>query len=146
MKRGVFLLLMLLLTLSIWAEGQVEYSDTLSIIGIKLDELIERFGVPQAVYAARGIELWQDDVVFQYSGGEFYIFKDRVWQVKLPSAYGVTIGDPKAAVLLVMGNAAEDRGDHLLMPLNGQNWPLAVRINFNNASMVNAIYIYRTDY
>ena len=135
-----------LLNFSLWAEGQADSYDSLSFIGMKLGELFERFGAPKAVYAARGMELWQDDVVFQYSDGDFYIYGDRVWQVKLPSAFGISVGDPKAAALLILGNMAEDRGDYLLMPVNGRDWPLMMRINFNNAFAVSAIFIYRPDF
>ena len=146
MKRGVILLFLLLLTFSLWAQGQAENLGTFSYVGMKLAELFERFGAPETVHAARGVEIWQDDVVFKYNEGDFYIFGDRVWQVKLPSAYGITVGDPKAATLLVLGNAAEDKGDHLLIPLNNQDWPLMMRINFNNAFAVSAIFIYRPDF
>ena len=138
--------MILLFTFSMLAEGQADNPDTLSFVGMKLNELLERFGAPQAVYAARGIEIWQDDVVFQYTNGDFYIFGGRVWQIRLPSAYGISVGDPKAAALLVLGNMAEDRGDHLIIPLDGKDWPLMMKINFSNASMVTAIYIYRPDY
>ena len=138
--------MILSLAFSLWAQGQTENSGTFSYVGMKLDELIGRFGAPEAVYAARGIEQWQDDVVFRYSEGDFYIFGDRVWQVKLPSVYGISTGDPKAAVSLVLGNQAEDNGDHMLLPLRDQSWPLMMRINFNNAFVVNAIYIYRPDF
>ena len=138
--------MILLFTFSMRAEGQTDNTDKFSYVGMKLGELFERFGTPRTVYTARGIELWQDDVVFQYSDGDFYIFGDRVWQVKIPSVYGISVGDPKAAALLVLGNTAEDRDDHLMMPLDGKDWPLMMKINFNNASVVTAIYIYRSDF
>jgi len=118
----------------------------LSYIGLKLAELIERLGPPRAVSAARGNELWQDDVVFQYNEGDFFIYKDRVWQVKFLSAYGISLGDPRQAALLVLGEAAEDRGDHLVLPLQGKDWPLVIRVNLNGAGRVAAIFIYRPDF
>ncbi|MDR0502174.1 MAG: hypothetical protein LBH16_02515 [Treponema sp.] len=117
-----------------------------SYIGLKLPELIERLGAPKSVSAARGNELWQDDVVFQYNEGDFFIFKDRVWQVKFTSAYGISPGDPKQAVLLVLGESAEDKGDHLILPVQSKDWPLMIRVNLNSAGRAASIFIYRPDF
>jgi hypothetical protein len=113
---------------------------------MQLDELIEMFGTPRTVAADRGNEVWQDDVVFQYAEGDFYIFKDRVWQVKLASVFGISLRDSKSVVLLVLGDNVEDRGEYLLLPLPAQGWPLMLRVNFNSAGLVSAIFIYRPDY
>ena len=146
MRQGICtfsLLLLLLIAIPLWPQEE--------LVGMKLADLIGRFGAPKAVLAARGNEPWQDDVVFQYAEGDFYVFKDRVWQVKLASAYGISIGDPKQAAVLVMGNTAEDRGDYLLMPVSsnqssGASWPLMLRVNLDNAGKVNSIFIYRPDF
>ena len=117
-----------------------------SFIGMTISELVERFGPPRTVASARGIELWQDDVVFQYTGVDFYIYRDRVWQVKFLTTYGISNGETKAAVLLTLGNNVQDMGNHLLLPIAGNNWPLMLRVNFNNTGQVNAIYLFRPDF
>ncbi|MDR3146416.1 MAG: hypothetical protein LBU21_09065, partial [Treponema sp.] len=53
--------------------------DPASRIGLSLDELVAGRGVPESVYAVRGGEDWQDDVVFVYPDGDYYIYRDRVW-------------------------------------------------------------------
>jgi len=152
MKRKVCLLpLLLLITLPLWPQDQPadvadKTSEPLSFVGMRLADLIDRFGTPGTVSTARGGEVWQDDVVFQYAEGDFYIFKDRVWQVKLASAAGVSLKDSKAVALLVLGNEVQDKGDHLLLPLPAEGWPLMLRVNFNNTGLVSAIYIYRPDF
>ena len=118
----------------------------ISLVGMRLAELIERFGPPATVLAARGNELWQDDVIFQYDEMDFFIYRDRVWQVRVASAHGIRVGDPRQAVVLVLGDDVEDRGDYLVSPLTGRDWPLALRVNFNSAERVSAIFIYRPDY
>ena len=149
MKREacVFLLLLLFIAFPLWPQDEDE---PLSFVGMQLAELIERFGPPGTVSAARGNEIWQDDVVFQYAEGDFYIFRDRVWQVKLATACGISLRDSKAVALLVLGDEAADRGDHLLLPLSAatsrRGWPLMLRVNFNNTGLVSAIYIYRPDF
>jgi len=117
-----------------------------SFIGMMISEVIERYGPPRSVASARGIELWQDDVVFQYTGVDFYIYKDRVWQVKFLTTYGISNGEPKAAVLLTLGEKAQDMGDHLLFQISSNDWPLMLRVNFNDAGRVSVIYLFRSDY
>jgi len=145
MKR-IFLPLLLLVAFPLLSQEEAAASDPLSFVGMTLADLIGRFGTPSAVFAARGNELWQDDVVFRYAGADFYIYRDRVWQVKLVSAFGVSNGDSKTAALLALGNTAQDRDDHALLPLTGGNWPLMLRVNFNETGLVIAIYIYRSDF
>ena len=145
--RRFFLPLLLFVTFPLLPQEETDPArDPLSFVGMTLADLIGRFGTPAAVFAARGNELWQDDVVFRYTYGDFYIYMDRVWQVKLVSAFGVSNGDRKTAALAVMGYTAQDRGDHALLPLTGGNWPLMLRVNFNETGLVAAIYIYRPDF
>lgn len=120
--------------------------DFFSLLGMELGELIGRFGPPEAVFPVRGDEEWQDDVVFVYSEGDFYISKDRVWQVAFKSLQGLKLGDPKPAALLVMGDETRDEGDYALAPFPGGGWPRMLRVNFNSAGLISAIFIYRSDF
>ncbi|GHV63376.1 hypothetical protein AGMMS49587_13220 [Spirochaetia bacterium] len=123
--------------------------DPAALIGLTLEALINRFGTPQSVYAVRGFEQWQDDVVFVYPQGDFYVFRDRVWQLALQSAYGIRVGDPRAAVELVLGDKAEGFGDHFLLSLPGRGWPLMFRVNLGAgtaADRVSALFVYRPDF
>ncbi|MDR0409011.1 MAG: hypothetical protein LBH18_01235 [Spirochaetaceae bacterium] len=116
-----------------------------NLIGMSVTELFDNFGPPAAVYASRGIETWQDDVVFEYPGVDFYIYKDRVWQLNLEAGGGISTGDPRAAVLLVLGDTARDKGSHILGRLRNTSWPIEWRFNIEGGK-VSAIYLYRTDY
>lgn len=128
------------------AENQpVNANEPFSFVGMRLTEVIERFGTPKTVFASRGGEIWQDDVVFQYNEGDFYIYKDRVWQVKISSACGISLGDTKPIAMLLFGDKAENRGSYLLQQLPSGNWPLMLRVNFDSTGLVSAIYIYRPD-
>jgi len=146
MKRAALSLLLLFIFLPLWAQEQAVAGDEFSFVGLRLAELIELFGTPKTVFAARGNELWQDDVVFQYDAGDFYIYRDRVWQVRLSSVRGISVRDRKQVALLVMGDDVQDMGDHLLLPVYGNSWPMMFRVNINQAGLVSAIYIYRSDY
>jgi len=131
---------------SLWSQQAAAPNDELaSIIGINLEDMIERFGAPQKVLPARGIEDWQDDVVFVYADRDYYVYRDRVWQIGLKSGYGVKTGDAKAAALLVFADKAQDKGDYLLYPITGGAWPLSLRVNFN-AGKISGMFVYRTDF
>jgi hypothetical protein len=133
---------------ALWGEGPpaaVE-GDPAALIGLSLEALLARFGAPQAVYPVRGLEPWQDDVVFAYGAGDFYIYRDRVWQLGLQAVYGVKVGDPRGIVSLVFGEGLEEGEERILCPLFGWNWPLALRFNIGAAGTVSAIYIYRSDF
>jgi hypothetical protein len=147
-KRILALFCAVLMTAgAVWAQSAsaAQQDEQLSFVGMKLDEVYRRFGPPQAVYAARGEENWQDDVVFVYNEGDFYIYRDRVWQVGVKSIYGMRIGDARGVALLVLGENARDGGDYVLYPLPGGAWPLSLRVNLN-AGRISSIFIYRPDY
>jgi hypothetical protein len=116
------------------------------IIGLTLEGVITRFGTPKSVYPVRGLEVWQDDVVFEYEDWDLYIYKDRVWQVGLKTAYGVSLGDRRAAVLLVLGEGYQNYDDHILFPLPSRSWPMMLRVNVNVAGTVSALFVYRSDF
>jgi len=151
MKKLLFITLILLFSAPLFAQNQPIYAglsndEQLTFIGMMMADLLERFGPPRSVISERGHEVWQDDVVFQYNGADFYIYRDRIWQVKIASTHGVSNGDRKNDVLRVMGSKAEDKGDHILVPVTSKEWPLMMRINFNNSQQVAAIYLYRSDF
>jgi len=151
MKRLQLLPLLILLAFPLWSQERplntgLSLDEQYALVGMTLTELLDRFGPPRMVVASRGYETWQDDVVFQYTGVDFYIFRDRVWQVRFVSMHGISIGDTRAVVLLTLGDAAEDRGSYALMPVIGRGWPLRLRVNFNSAGRVHAIFLYRPDF
>jgi hypothetical protein len=108
--------------------------------------MISRFGVPQSVYALRGVEEWQDDVVFVYDQVDFYVYKDRIWQLGVYAAYNIKVGDPRGTVFLVLGEQIQNFEDHIIFPLPGRGWPLALRVNFDASGLVSAIFVYRPDF
>ncbi|MDR2072089.1 MAG: hypothetical protein LBP60_01460 [Spirochaetaceae bacterium] len=143
--RGFFLLF---LCLGIQVHGQTDSSaaqDPALLIGTTLSDLIGRYGIPKQVYAVRGIAAWQDDVVFVYDTGEFYIFGNRVWQLKFRSAYNIKDGDTKATVIRVLGEGRNFEG-YTLFQLPSKVWPIMLRVNWDASDRAAGIYIYRSDF
>ncbi|MDR2468008.1 MAG: hypothetical protein LBD22_03515 [Spirochaetaceae bacterium] len=120
-------------------------NDLVSLIGITVRDVIVRFGPPSAVYPLRGDVEWQDDVVFEYTGVDFYIFKDSVWQISIKSANGIRIGDAKMAISLVHGTAIEDKGSHVIAPVLNRSWRVNYRYEIERGKVA-AIYLYRPDF
>jgi hypothetical protein len=149
MKTKIVLFLLLSLSAVSFAQGepspQAVVQDPAVLIGNTLTELINRYGVPKQVYAVRGVASWQDDVVFVYDSGEFYIFGNRVWQLKFRSAYNIKDGDSKAVVNRVMGEGRDFEG-YTLYQLPGKVWPIMLRVNWDAAGRAAGIYIYRSDF
>jgi len=150
MKKNKMLIRYCLLCIGLLCSGisgfaQTESEDPAQIVGLTLTELINRFGVPKQVYAVRGTAAWQDDVVFVYDAGEFFIYGNRVWQLKLKSAYNIKQGDTKAAVTRTLGESRDYEG-YTLYQLPARTWPMMLRINWDTSGKAAEIYIYRSDF
>ena len=142
----IVILFFVLTAATLWPQAEKERgNDPASFIGLTLAELIRVFGVPNSVFAVRGLEEWQDDVVFAYDESDFCVYRDRVWQVGLREARGVKLGDSKGVVSLVLGPGAQTGGDSVFYPLYEASWPMMLRCDFDEAGRVKAIFIYRTD-
>ncbi|MDR2176860.1 MAG: hypothetical protein LBP20_02325 [Treponema sp.] len=115
-------------------------------IGFTLKELYGRFGVPEAVYSVRGADEWQDDVVLVYPQGDFYVYRDRVWQLGIKAVRGIRVGDSREAVILALGEEARKEENYVLLPIYGRPWPITLRINLGASAKVVEIFVYRSDF
>ena len=139
--KGVLAVLLLFSAVSASAQSD---SDPSSLLGITLSDLIKTYGVPKNVYAVRGVAVWQDDVVFVYDQMEFFIIGNRVWQLKVRSAYNIKDGDSKTTVNRVMGEG-RNYENYTIYQLPGKAWPIMLRINWDSSGRAAGIYIYRSD-
>jgi hypothetical protein len=126
-------------------------NDENDLLGMSLNDVFSIYGTPDKVFAVRGNETWQDDVVFVYAEQktDIYIYKDRVWQAGLSSALGVKVGDKKAALLLAVSGepslTVSDVGDFVLLQDKKSVYPRYFRFNFNASGAISAIFVYRAD-
>jgi hypothetical protein len=139
---GLFLMVA---ALSVTAQ-ELSADDPSVFIGFSLRELVEILGPPERVYAVRGTETWQDDVVFAYRDREFYFYRDRIWQIGLRNAFGVSAGEKRDVIPLIMGDDTVAAADHSLVLLRGRAWPLSVRFNIDGRGLIASIFIYRSDF
>ena len=133
--------LLLLAAVSLGAQ-----EDPAEIVGLTLMSVYARYGIPESVYAVRGAEEWQDDVVFVYQDWDLYIFRDRVWQGGLKSALGISLGDSAGMAFLMLGEGVQTFDGYLLYSLPPRSWPLQLRLDLDGTGRVTAIYIYRSDF
>jgi hypothetical protein len=144
-KFWCFLLCLLLFPSIVIFAQHNNAADPSLLIGMTLSDLIKNYGVPKNVYAVRGVDSWQDDVVFVYDNIEFFIFGNRVWQLKTTTAYNIKDGDTRAAVTKTMGEGRNYEG-YTLYQLPGKAWPLMLRINWDASGRAAGLYIYRSDF
>src|SRR5512133_2968190 len=125
--------------------------DPALLLGLDLKQAVERFGLPESLYAARGAEPWQDDVVFQYPGGfSLFWYSGRVWQVRLGSsysgsAYGVFIGDAPDKIVSLLGQPFLSAEGSYLFNLPGRNYPIRLRAYVKDGKIAD-LYVYRADF
>lgn len=129
-----------------WNAGQDLLQDPSWLIGATLQSIITQFGSPLAVYAVRGPESWQDDVVFSYDGIDLYWYQNRVWQIGLSEGYGIKKGDKKEAVLAILGEPLIQEESYLVFRLPSRGWPLRLRVQCNEQQVVQSLYVYRPEY
>jgi len=125
--------------------------DPAPLLGSKIAETLGRFGPPSTVYAVRGAEAWQDDVAFNYSSGfTFFLYGDRVWQLRLAppyagSIYGLFLGDHSEKILSTLGQPYERTADSLVYRLPFRGYPVKLRLVVANDIIVD-VYLYRADF
>lgn len=152
MKRSFFALLILFAAFSLsFAEESLLPDDPSSWLGYSLEEVFAARGVPKAVSVARGPEAWQDDVVFEYAEGvSFYLFGNRLWQIRFGEAYpgsvfGIFVGDGSDKVVSLLGQPWRAKPDSLAWRLPWKGYPVELRIELQD-SRTNAITVFRSDF
>jgi len=126
--------------------------DPALLLGLNPAQVLARFGPPASVYAVRGAEPWQDDVVFEYAGGySLFLFKDRLWQVLVAEPYaapvfGFSVGASLDRAVAVLGSPDRDLGGAYEWALPGEAWPVRLRALPDAKGRLTKLYIYRADF
>jgi hypothetical protein len=104
------------------------------------------------VYAVRGPEAWQDDVVFEYEDGlSLFLHADRVWQVRITEPYplpvlGFVLGGGVDAVSEALGFPAVVMDGDPEWMLAGEAWPVRLRALPAEDGRIRELYVYRADF
>ena len=127
--------------------------DLPALVGLTLPEAFQLFGAPEQVFAARGQESWQDDVVFYYPG-HLYLFwyQNRVWQARVDEHHAggflasgpLAMGRSREEVLGLLGPPMRELGESLVYHLEDRGYPVRLRLYFREGLLADA-YCYRGD-
>jgi len=144
-------ILVLVFLLSMLARASADDFDPIRLIGLDIPGAVAAVGLPQQMFAWRGAEEREDNVVFYYPDF-FYLFwyKDRVWQVRCDRRFastvlGLTLGSSREQVERASTRTLTPSGDSLYFDLNDGGFPLRVRLVFT-ASVLSDLYVYRSDF
>ena len=126
--------------------------DPATLLGLSPAQAIARFGAPSTVFAVRGEEAWQDDVVFDYGGGfSLFLFMDRVWQVRIAEPYalpvlGFTVGATAERAASSLGSPSLALEGSYEWALPGEAWPVRLRGLVDPDGAIRELYVYRADF
>jgi hypothetical protein len=139
--------LLILLANSLTAQ---ESLDLPALIGLTLEEAFQNLGAPAQVYAVRGSQEGQDDVVFYYANHLYlFWFQNRVWQVRSDrrfagEVFSLTMGASPQQVTRIMGRPLKEFEDSLVFHIEDRGYPVQARFYFEDGAL-NDVYCYRGD-
>jgi len=132
---------------SLPAEQQL---DLHALIGMDLQQVYQRLGVPAEVYTLRGERPEQDDVVFYYPSHLYlFWFQNRVWQARVDrrfsgTVFSVSMGATRRQVSDSMEHPVSQLADSLLIHMEDRGYPLQARLYFEEDRLVD-VYCFRGD-
>jgi len=100
-------------------------ADIISDLGITHVELIQKKGIPNAIFPLRQERAQLDDIVFVYEDSYYYIYNNRFYRAFFSRHYqgeiyrGLEIGSPRSALIRLWGNRFRLERDGLVWSRDG---------------------------
>jgi hypothetical protein len=133
------------------------------LIGLVPSEAFAALGAPAEVFAHRGAEGWQDDVVFYYATNLYlFWYQSRVWQVRADERFagsflGLRMGWTREQVVAGISRPFQELPDSIVFLLPDASllpgpagraqgaYPLRLRAFFRDGRLSD-LYLYRGDF
>jgi len=150
-------LLSLLTFLSAQATASPDVSpadfDLIMLLGYTPELTLVTLGAPARIRAVRGLEAWQDDVVFEYPDLKLALFfwEDRVWQLRADSGFsgslaGQSLVPDYGQLEVIYGRTRAQGPTWQEWAVPGSAWPLRLRMVTDDGDNSVFFYIYRADF
>ncbi len=126
--------------------------DPTGLLGYTVSRLVAELGAPAKVYAVRGEEAWQDDVVFDYAAGfSFFLYEDHVWQILVSPSYGFPVfgflpGSAAERIVSMLGSPSSASETMVEWILPAEAWPVRLRGRLGDNGDISELYLYRADF
>ncbi|MBN1798622.1 MAG: hypothetical protein JW822_08585 [Spirochaetales bacterium] len=130
---------------------QTNGKNSIDWLGMDLETVYKKFGVPQEVFCYRADKKEDDNVVFYYKDHIYlFWFENRVWVVRFDERFkheflGIKMGMPREQILEILGDKFKETEDSLVFYLPDQGFPVRLRLFFKENMLFDA-YVYRGDY
>jgi hypothetical protein len=140
-----------LLSLATLPSAFAEDFDPVRFIGLDPQAAFSTLGSPQEVFAFRGADEKQDNVVFFYPDFLYlFWYRNRVWQVRVDMrfakpVFGLSLGMTEEEVEKSRTRPLIPAGNSLYFNLDDEKFPLRVRLLFTSG-VLSDVYVYRSDY
>jgi opacity protein-like surface antigen len=133
------------------AAAAADADDPTGLIGMDPAQAFAALGAPREIFAWRGAEPAEDDIVFFYPDFRYvFWFQSRVWQVRFDRRYegtvlGFSIGMDDAEAQARGAGKLQEAGDSLYLAIDTGPFPVRVRLAMVD-HRISDIYVYRSDW
>jgi hypothetical protein len=130
-----------------------ETVDPADLIGMDPPAAFAALGAPQEIFAWRGTEPAEDNVVFFYPDFRYlFWFGCRVWQVRYDSrfvgtvmGFAIGMGRAEAEAVTVGKGMLQESGGSLYLAVDTGRFPVRLRLAMVEGRVAD-IYVYRSDW
>jgi hypothetical protein len=149
--RRIAPLVVALLALAAAVPAAAEGDDPTGLLGMDPMQVFAALGAPREIFAWRGAEPTEDDIVFFYPDFRYvFWFQSRVWQVRFDHRYdgtvlGFSIGMGSGEAQTVGKGRLQESEGSLYLALDTGPFPVRVRLALADDRVAD-IYVFRSDW
>jgi hypothetical protein len=137
--------------LAVAFSSSAQTADPADLIGMDPPAAFTALGPPREIFAWRGVEPAEDNIVFFYPDFRYlFWFANRVWQVRYDNRYagtvmGFSIGMGRAEAEATGQGRLQESGGSLYLAVDTGRFPVRLRLAMVDGRVAD-IYVYRSDW